>query len=197
MKSSTWFVFLLEIFAYVLLIGRLLHDSVTQAILTEQMISFLTNASDIFELFSLFEEQNVIEDTDMTRIVLFFWTFSFFQFIPIWASYKLGETEKEHKEKQIAYKKHYMPDFCHCRCICLEDENKKKTSVYETAFAWIFQDCPFLILRLYIMFHYNLYTQSLVFYSFKNAALSVLLAVKVVTLLRGRKSQDKICCVKK
>ena len=226
LESSTWFVILLEIFAYILLIGRLLHDSVTQKVLTQQMIGFLTNASDIFELFSLFDEENVIEDSNATIYVLIFWTFSFLQFIPIWGSHNLGKTETEHR-RQIRNpdnKKHYM-DFGNCRCIddgfddglrktetddldrkvkdmknycrglleCFNcrscgkvnddddgrsDDDEDSTEKYETGFAWVFQDGPFLILRVYLIFKFNLYTQSLIFYSLKNVSLTILLIVK-------------------
>ena len=176
-RSSTWFVMLLEIFAYILLIGRLLHDSVTQKVLTQQMIGFLTNASDIFELFSLFDEKQIIENSDATVYVLIFWTFSFFQFIPIFGSHNLGETNKKHREENENDQKYYIP-LCDCRCGCFEDDDEESTEKYETGFAWVFQDGPFLILRLYLIFKFNLYTQSLIFYALKNVSLTILLIVK-------------------
>ena len=226
LKSSTWFVILLEIFAYILLIGRLLHDSVTQKVLTQQMIGFLTNASDIFELFSLFDEEKVMEDSNATIYVLIFWTFSFLQFIPIWGSHNLGKTETEHRKQKSDNKKHYMY-FGNCICIefddglgktetkdpdrkvkdmksycrgfldCFDcrrcgkvnndddgggddgdDDDEDSTEKYETGFAWVFQDGPFLILRVYLIFKFNLFTQSLIFYSLKNVSLTILLIVK-------------------
>lgn len=177
LESSTWFLALLEIFAYIILIGRLFHDSLTQKILTQQMIGFLTNASDIFELFSLFDEEKVIEDGDATLMVLFFWTISFIQFIPIWGSHNLGKTETQHRDQDVKDKKFFIP-FCNCSCRRYDDGNKDSTEIYETGFSWAFQDCQFLILRLFCMFQLNLYTHSVIFYSLKNISLTILLFLK-------------------
>lgn len=225
LKSSTWFVILLEIFAYILLIGRLLHDSITQKVLTKQMIGFLTNASDIFELFSLFDEKKVVENSNATIYVLMFWTFSFIQFIPVWGSHNLGKTETKDREQRsvVEKQKHFMV-CCKCECeefddgpriaepehqeqntnnknrICrsfcncmrrfwnfINDKNEDNkdgdndegiTEKFETGFAWAFQDGPFLILRVYLILKFNLYTQSLIFYSLKNVSLTVLLIVE-------------------
>ena len=179
LKISTWSVVLMEMLAYIILIGRLLHDSVTQKVLTQQMIGFLTNASDIFELFSLFEETKVIEDSKATLFVLIFWTISLLQFIPIWGSHNLGTTETEHRKQKSDDKKHYM-FFCFCVCdTCNDiDDGEDSTEKYETGIAWVFQDGPFLALRVYLMTNLNLYTESMIFYTLKNITLTILLIVK-------------------
>ena len=190
MKSSSWFVVLLEIFAYILLVGRLMHDSITHKVLIQQMLAYLTSASDIFELFSLFDEQKVIEYSNGTIYVLVFWTFSFFQFIPVWGSHNLGETETEHRNQNIFDKKidgkHYLC-VCNSKClsgICgaLDDSRNKEEDPErnESGFAFLFQDGPFLIVRLYLIFQFNLFTQSKVYYSFKNISLTILLMVKYI-----------------
>ena len=166
----------MEMLAYIILIGRLLHDSVTQKVLIQHMIGFLTSASDIFELFSLFEETKVIEDSKATLFVLIFWTFSLLQFIPIWGSHNLGNTETDHRKQKYDDKKHYM-FLCSCDDI-FDDAREGATETYEAGFAWVFQDGPFLALRVYLIINLNLYTESLIFYTLKNITLTILLIVK-------------------
>ena len=188
---------LLEIFFYILLIGRLLHDSVTQKVLTKQMLAFLASTSDIMELFSLFDEEKVIESSNTMVCVLVLWSFSFLQFIPIWGSHNLGKTETQHKkmlkeeqhqEQSPDAKKHYLP-FCRNNfldslksCLCHDSKDDDATETYEMVFAFVVQDGPFLGIRLYIIFKFNLFTQSLVFFSLKNIALTILLIVKYKSL---------------
>ena len=183
MESSSWFVVLLEILAYILLLGRLLHDSIRQKILIQQMMAYLTSASDIFELFSLFDEKQVIENSNATLYVLIFWTLSFVQFIPVWGSHNLGNRNSEHKKQKVSEKKQYL---CTCDSKCLhymfnaldDSHNEDDTERNESGFAFLFQDGPFLIVRMYLIFQFNLFTQSLVFYSLKNISLTILLLVK-------------------
>ena len=210
LKSSTWFVVVLETFAYVLLIGRLLHDSMTQSVMTQQMIGFLASSADIMEFFSLFEEEKVAQNSKATLFVLVFWTFSFFQFIPIWGSHKLGKTETKLKalpfDTEENKRKYYLPFYRHqfeneCSCNCDDSQPAAynvpdlyclrycvntqpahyigdSTERYETGFAYVFQDGPFLVLRVYFILSLNLFTQSMFFFSLKNFALSVLLLSK-------------------
>ena len=200
----------LETFAYVLLIGRLLHDSMTQSVMTQQMLGFLASSADIMEFFSLFEEEKVAQNSKATLFVLLFWTFSFFQFIPIWGSHKLGKTETKLKalpfdtenndkenDNENNKRKYYLPFFQNecswyfddsqpasddvpkcCPWYCANRDKNDSTERYETGLAYVFQDGPFLVLRVYFIFTLNLFTQSMLFFSLKNVAVSVLLLSK-------------------
>ena len=231
LKSSTWFVIVLETFAYMLLIGRLLHDSMTQSVMTQQMIGFLASAADIMEFFTLFEEEKVLQDNTATLFVLLFWTFSFLQFIPIWGSHNLGKTETEHKNQlcqktddetenendihteimllryalyRLAKKRYRNIDlkaekeklekrrqtisdgkhFGWFFCKWFDDSElapnmlSDSTDRYEAGFSYVFQDGPFLVLRVFLILRLNLFTQSLLFFTLKNFTLSILLLTK-------------------
>ncbi|WAQ95880.1 hypothetical protein MAR_028570 [Mya arenaria] len=73
-EDSTWIVVIQELMIYVLLCVVWLLDNVPHDLLSQQLIAFLASASDIMELYALFDESAVQKDFTVTCVVLGVWT---------------------------------------------------------------------------------------------------------------------------
>ena len=115
-------------------------------------------ASDIMELYAVFDEDSIKENLYLTYVILVVWSISFFQFIPVFA----------HKQK-FHYLESARTKFIRQAC------GEHFAHVVVTCLSIFLQDGPFLCLRLYIMIEYNLVTYSLVFFVLKNIVTLMLL----------------------
>ncbi|XP_052777172.1 transmembrane protein 26-like [Mya arenaria] len=182
LEDKTWIVILLEMLLYILLIGRLLHDTITQHVLTQQKIGFIGSASDIMDLFSMFEERKIITNEDIVKIILLTWSLTFIQFIPIWGSHLQGKRQKEHKRligDDQDGKNYFRRQCCSRLSRVLDDSILGKTEEFESMAAFIFQDTYFLIVRVYVMAYLKVFTRTVVFFTIKNVVMIILFLTRL------------------
>ena len=134
------------------------RSSYSREALADLLLGFLAMASDIMELYAVFDEDRIKGDLHLTYVILTVWSASFFQFIPVFA----------HKQK-FRHLESARARFIRKAC------GKHFAHVVVTCLSIILQDGPFLCLRLYIMIEYNLVTYSLVFFVLKNIVTLMLL----------------------
>ena len=141
------------------------RSSFSREALADLLLQFLAVASDIMELYAVFDEEKVQKSLGLTYAILAVWSVSFFQFIPVLV----------HKHK---YRRLRSARAERIRRAC----GDYFAQVVVTCLSILLQDAPFLCLRLYIMIEFNLITYSLVFFVLKNIVSLILLFYRLVFL---------------
>ncbi|WAQ95932.1 TMM26-like protein [Mya arenaria] len=165
-EDSTWIVVIQELMIYVLLCVVWLLDNVPHDLLSQQLIAFLASASDIMELYALFDESAVQKDFTVTCVVLGVWTVSFIQFVPV-----LHQRSSTNKVQDSSMMTDIRDSYEH-----------GPWEIAECIVAIIFQDGPFLSVRLFVVIDLQLVTYSLVFFLIKNLLSLVLLVYRLIGL---------------
>ena len=145
----------------ILIIARWLlpKGAITRDQLSQLLLVYIAMASDIMELFILFEDPGILSENYLGHIVLAVWTVSLLQFT-------LVLTATKGRRSRLAFIKPEAAVF--------SAEGKKiKTRCCETE-LWsllttiVMQDAPFLAIRLYVIFDLHTYNYALMFFTFKN-----------------------------
>lgn len=165
--TDVWVIIMEELLVYLLVFSRWLlpGGKVSRHFLTDLLIEFLAVASDIMELFALFDEDKIRGNLHLTYAVMAVWSASFIQFVPVFGQRRNLRKTKSHKVACIT--KYFGDKFTEMAMIC--------TSLF-------FQDLPFLVIRLYIIIKLKLITYSLIFFLMKNVVFLLLLFYKLVVL---------------
>ena len=150
-----------------LVLGRwiLPRSSFSREALADLLLQFLAVASDIMELYAIFDEDKVRTHLRLTYTILTVWSISFLQFISVLV----------HKQKYRRLRS------AHAKRI-LRACGDYFAQVVATCLSIVLQDAPFLCLRLYIMIEFNIITYSLVFFVLKNIVSLLLLLYRLVFL---------------
>ena len=152
-----------QVLLFLLIIGRWLmpRGEVSHDQLSQLLFVYIGIASDIMELFILFNESYVIQDHIITYIILGSWSLSLMQFTLVLTVTKGQKT----RAVGIAPLSNDVgsADNNGKRCDCCE------TEVWSILTSMFMQDAPFLSIRLYVMIKNRTLTYSILFFTFKNA----------------------------
>lgn len=164
--DTTWIVMIQESLVYLIVFGRwiLPRANVSRKALSDLLLEYLAMASDIMELYALFDEDAVQKHLGVTYAILSLWSISFLQFIPILVH--------KQKNKRLSTRMLRINRAC----------GEHFPEVFVTCSSIFLQDAPFLCLRLYIIIRFKLVTYSLVFFAFKNVVSVLLLFYRLIVL---------------
>ena len=167
LEETTWIVIIQESLVYILVFGRwwLPRGEVSREALSDLLLEYLAIASDIMELYAIFDEDIVQRDLGLTYAILVLWSISFFQFVPVLVHKKKYQHLESRRMKKIT---RACGDFF--------------SQIVVTCLSIFLQDAPFLCLRLYIIIHFNLVTYSLIFFVLKNIVTLMLLFYRLTIL---------------
>mgnify|MGYP000042987527 CR=1 FL=1 len=165
--DTTWIVIIQESLVYLIVFGRwiLPRANVSRKDLSDLLLEYLAMASDIMELYALFDEDAVQENLGLTYAILSVWCISFMQFIPVLV-------HKQKKDGKISSRMLKIKHSC----------GEHFPEVVVTCTSILLQDMPFLCLRLYIIIQLRLVTYSLVFFALKNVVSNLLLIYRLTVL---------------
>ncbi len=158
-----------ESLLYFMILGRwfLPRGDVSREQLSQLLFSFIAIASDIMELFALFDEDVVRGSIVMTYLLLAIWTWSLFQFTLVLTIYSRPRRAEFGGQ------------------VCSDATEKKALARLEVVAIFVsllMQDGPFLALRMYCLVQFRLITYSVVFFTFKNILVILLLMYKLIIL---------------
>ncbi|XP_041362779.1 transmembrane protein 26-like [Gigantopelta aegis] len=168
LSADTWNLVVEESLLYLMILGRwfLPRGDVSREQLSELLFAFLGIASDIMELFALFDENPVRSSTVMTYALLAVWSWSILQFVLV--------ITVSHRPKRRRIQR--IPG---------AGEDVTNVVVFEIIgiFVSLFmQDVPFLVLRMYTMITFDLLNYSLIFFTAKNVLVILLLWYRLVIM---------------
>ncbi|KAK7465100.1 hypothetical protein BaRGS_00037721 [Batillaria attramentaria] len=176
LSADKWVVVVEELMLYLMILGRWLlpRGEVGREQLSQLLFAFIGIASDIMELFSLFDEDMIRQDTIVTYFLLGVWSWSIVQF-----TLTFHAAHKPRRARGLQLSTQIDPH--------LENRNAAiRVELGASLMSLFMQDGPFLALRLYCMVTYDLITYSLVFFTAKNTLVILLLLYKITILLSKR-----------
>ena len=148
--------------------GKLSRDQLSQLLFV-----YIGMASDNSELFVLFDESPVRQDRPLTIAILILWSVSMMLFTVVLTatkSPKKGRVAPSRPEDDVASSsKSPLVIFF-------------ETEVWSIVLTFLFQDGPYLCLRLYALIRYTLITYSIIFFTFKNIFVIILLIYRLAVL---------------
>ncbi|XP_076459262.1 uncharacterized protein LOC143292654 [Babylonia areolata] len=183
LSPNTWVLVVEEMMLYLMILGRWMmpRGEVGREQLTQLLFGFIGIASDIMELFSLFDEDsNIRQNTVLIYLILGVWSLSVLQFTLTFVT--------SHRPRRARGLRTSLS----VRSYHLEEREHRvsvlRVELLATVLSLLMQDGPFLGVRLYTMIRYKLLTYSLLFFTCKNVLVILLLVYKIFLLL------IKICC---
>lgn len=184
---DTWVVIMEQLFLYLMILARwiLPRGEITRNELSQLLFVFIGIASDITELFALFEEEQVRMSEKLTYAILCIWTISLLQFTLV-----LTSTHSPKKTRTTLPSGAEFQD---------EKEDVKtnmvaaffQTEVWSICVNFLLQDGPFLAIRLYTIIEFKLVTYSIIFFTAKNGLLVIMLVYRLSVLCMERKRKVK------
>uniref|UniRef100_H2YWB7 Transmembrane protein 26 n=1 Tax=Ciona savignyi TaxID=51511 RepID=H2YWB7_CIOSA len=180
LDDSGWTLALEQILIFVLVLGKWIapKGEVSRNELSQLLLVYIAAGADIIELLEVFNESKVSQNAELVYLVMAIWSWSLLQFCLVLTASKDMPNIDEHDEKVS-----YSDDGRLCfNCFCCY------TEVWGMIMSILFQDGPFLILRLVIFLQYNVVTHMLVFFACKNVLVIILLLNRIrVIILEERK----------
>lgn len=188
METDTWVIIMEQLFLYLMILGRwvLPRGEISRNELSQLLFVFIGIASDITELFALFEENKVRENTGLTYAILCVWTVSLLQF-----TFVLTSTHSPRKTRmgfQTDEEPELDEDEPHQGCL----KSFFQTEVWSICVNFLFQDGPYLTVRMYTMVAFQLLTYSIIFFTAKNALLVMLLVYRLCVLCCDKKKPKSV-----
>lgn len=174
-----------QLFLYLMILSRwiLPRGEITRNELSQLLFVFIGIASDITELFALFEESTVRMNTDITYAILCIWSVSLLQFTLV-----LTATHSPKKARTALATRPVSPDG--------DDAQVNfvmaffQTEVWSICVNFVLQDGPFLVVRLYTMIELKLMTYSIIFFTAKNGLVVMLLVYRLSVLCVERRRKE-------
>ena len=147
------------------------HDKLSQLLFV-----YIGMASDIMELFYLFEEDEVVKHGLMGHIILTAWSISLLQFTLILTATSARKRKVTHTIGKVKVK-----GCCHCT----------QNEIWAILVTVFLQDAPFLTIRLYVAIGLNVFGYSLLFFTIKNS-LVILLQLYRMSVVCLHDSQEEV-----
>ncbi|CAF0804142.1 unnamed protein product [Adineta steineri] len=174
--AEMWTQIVEQTLLLVLIIGRWLlpvGKTMTRDQLSQLLLVYIGTAADIIELFEAFKEHDVQKNLTIIHLILSAWSISLMQFTLVVTS------TKSRKHRTGGWKK---PD---------PEELKKylnwrlfwETELWALCTTILLQDGPFLCLRLGLIIHYKIISQSNVFFTTKNFLVVLLQLYRVCVII--------------
>ncbi|KAK3091879.1 hypothetical protein FSP39_023385 [Pinctada imbricata] len=167
--ANTWSIIVEESLVYLIVLSRWLlpRGEVTREALSDLLLDYLAIASDIMELFALFDVDKIRAKPNVTYAILTIWSISFFQFVPVMIHRRIFL-----KVRSPVYYFQWIALGC----------GEHFSEIFYLSMGIILQDGPFLVLRLWIILYLDVLTYSLMFFVVKNIAVILLLVYKLSIL---------------
>ncbi|ESO87216.1 hypothetical protein LOTGIDRAFT_183655, partial [Lottia gigantea] len=172
-------LFLLILCRWILPRGEITRDQLSQLLFV-----YIGMASDIMELFVLFDEEKVRRDKGLVYVILVAWTISLLQFCLVLTA------TKNPKKARVAIRpvtdtvnvKKKKKDYL---IMCLT------TEVWSLMVTFLMQDGPFLCVRLFTLINHNLITYNILFFTCKNMLVVMLLTYRLIVLCGRSNDPEK------
>ncbi len=169
LSTDDWVVAIEVTFLMIIIIGRwmLPKGKISRSALSQLLLVYLSLASDMIDLLSIFQEDKVIRNTSMVYSILAVFSWSSFQF-----SLNLVATrgrnfrmEPDPSQQDINLKEQNRRNGIPAPNICQKLYASELPSIFITI---LMQDLPFLVLRLIAVIHFEVQSYTTIFFTCKN-----------------------------
>ncbi|CAF0931734.1 unnamed protein product [Adineta ricciae] len=174
--AEMWTQIVEQTLLLVLIIGRWLlpvGKTMTRDQLSQLLLVYIGTAADIIELFEAFKEHDVQKNLTIIHLILSAWSISLMQFTLVVTSTKTRKVRKGSTENSdVGDSGKYLT----CRLFW-------ETELWALSTTILLQDGPFLCLRLGLIIHYKIISQSNVFFTTKNFLVVLLQLYRVCVII--------------
>lgn len=181
-EANKWIEVLEQVLMLLLVFSRwiLPKGEITRERLSQILLVYIALASDIIELFDLYEMEEVMKDTVLFHIILVTWTLSLVQFTLVLA----GSKSRKSQAVMVA------PMNTDAEQNIDEDYKVDRVEVLSLMLTLALQDVPFLFIRIYIIAYYRKMSNTLLFFAAKNALIIALQFYRVSIIVCGSPEKD-------
>ncbi|CAL1540750.1 unnamed protein product [Lymnaea stagnalis] len=172
--AEEWCKILEQMLLLILIVGRWLlpKGEITREQLSQLLLVYIGMAADIIELFEAFKENTVRENKLLTIVILALWTASLVQF-----TFVVTATKSKKSRASVA-----LP---------VNSEGCCPVEVVISIFISVsLQDAPFLVLRLLLIFRYDVLSYTNIFFTCKNTLVLVLQMYRLYVLFTERPKEQ-------
>ncbi|KAK3801378.1 hypothetical protein RRG08_059080 [Elysia crispata] len=172
--TAEWCKVLEQMLLLILIVGRWLlpKGEITREQLSQLLLVYIGMAADIIELFEAFKEEKVSQNPHLVTVILALWTASLTQFTLV-----VTATKSKKTRPALTRSPSSLSDTPTCgRNDCCP------TEVVSIFISVMLQDAPFLVLRLLLIFRYDVLSYTNIFFTSKNSLVLVLQIYRLVVL---------------
>ncbi len=181
-------------FLMIIIIGRWLlpKGKISRSALSQLLLVYLSLASDMIDLLSIFQEDKVIENFSMVYSILAVFSWSTFQFsLNLVAS--RGRTFRFDNDKQspdtpLPSKQQKRRQPTTVNSICQKITTSELPSIFITI---LMQDLPFLIIRFIAVIHFKVQSYTTIFFTCKNLIILFLQFYRLWSICIEHMDQDE------
>ncbi|UJR23607.1 hypothetical protein I4U23_026594 [Adineta vaga] len=177
--AEMWTQIVEQTLLLVLIIGRWLlpvGKTMTRDQLSQLLLVYIGTAADIIELFEAFKEPGVQRNLTIIHLILAAWSISLMQFTLVVTSTKTRKKTDARKEIEK----------------CFSCQLFWETELWALSSTILLQDGPFLCLRLGLIIHYKIISQSNVFFTTKNLLVVVLQLYRVCVIIFEHRKRQRL-----
>ncbi|XP_033739731.1 transmembrane protein 26-like [Pecten maximus] len=184
LEADTWISVLEQGLLFLFIVGRwmLPRGKVTRDQLSQLLFVYLGIASDIMELFVIFEEPVIREDRILTYATLGVWSVSLLQF-----TLTLTATKNARKGRGVAIAPEDAP-IKDNRSLC---SRIFQSEIWSLMVSISIMDLPFVTIRLYALVRYRILTYGILFFTFKNLLMIFLLIYRMIIVCYNMSHDNK------
>ncbi|UJR25308.1 hypothetical protein I4U23_006659 [Adineta vaga] len=183
--AEMWTQIVEQTLLLVLIIGRWLlpvGKTMTRDQLSQLLLVYIGTAADIIELFEAFKEHDVQRNLTIIHLILAAWSISLMQFTLVVTSTKSRKNRTGGMKKIDPVE---TERFFSCRLFW-------ETELWALSTTILLQDGPFLCLRLGLIIHYKIISQSNVFFTTKNFLVVLLQLYRVCVIIIEHRKRQKL-----
>ncbi|XP_052069782.1 transmembrane protein 26-like [Mytilus californianus] len=199
LDADTWVSVLEQSMLFIFILARwmLPRGRITRDQLSQLLFVYIGSASDVMELFVVFEEPEIRSDLYLSYATLGVWSLSLFQFCLILTSTRdIGgktfarETDLENEVPEntpMGEEKEKMPSCC---------DRVFEVEIWSLCISMFLQDGPFLVVRLYSIIVKGVLSYGILFFTAKNVLVLCLQFYRIVVICKkintvGSEEEDK------
>jgi hypothetical protein len=188
-----WVIAIEVTFLMIIIIGRWLlpKGKISRSALSQLLLVYLSLASDMIDLLSIFQEDKVIRNTYMVYSILAVFSWSTFQFsLNLVATrgrnFRL-EPDILNQDLKISFKHHNNRNGKPIQKTCQNLCGSELPSIFITI---LMQDLPFFILRLIAVIHFEVQSYTTIFFTCKNLFILFLQVYRLWSICMEHINQD-------
>ena len=171
LSVDDWVVATEVTFLMIIIVGRWLlpKGKITRSALSQLLLVYLSLASDMIDLLSIFQEDQVIHNSLMVYAILTIFSWSTFQFCLNLVATRgrnfRAEPDEEPEVPTISKVPTRPSEIIPIKSVCQKLYSSELPSIFITI---LMQDLPFLVLRLIAVIHFKVQSYTTIFFTCKN-----------------------------
>ncbi|KAJ8305038.1 hypothetical protein KUTeg_002982 [Tegillarca granosa] len=187
LDADAWVSALEQSLLFLLIIGRWLlpRGKLTRDQLSQLLFMYLGSASDVMELFILFEEPEVRKDLELSYTILTVWSASLFLFTLV-----VSATKKPRPAISDPVMGNNKTRDKSCNKLF-------QSEIWSLLVTILFLDGPYMVIRLYTLIRYRIFRYGIIFFTCKNALIISLLLYRLLVVCLGKnESTENVKAIK-